>query len=100
MFPCTGCGLCCQNIVDIEELKAFDLGNGTCRYLNRQDNSCSVYDTRPDICKIETMFAIKYHQFFTKSDFYIENAKVCNELQNKYNLDENFRVNIGVQKCK
>ncbi len=95
MFPCTNCGLCCQNIATIEELKDFDLGNGTCKYFNVIDNSCKIYNTRPDICRIDKMYDIQYNIFFTKKDFYNENAKVCNELQEKYKLDNSFKVIIG-----
>ncbi|MEA1954707.1 MAG: YkgJ family cysteine cluster protein [Campylobacterota bacterium] len=95
MFPCTSCGLCCQNIADVKELKDFDLGNGVCRHFNSISNSCNIYDDRPDICKVDKMFEIKYHRFFTKKDFYIENAKVCNELQNQYKLNDSYKVKIG-----
>lgn len=95
MFPCTNCGLCCQNITTIDELKDFDLGNGTCKYFNSIDNNCKIYDTRPNICRIDKMYTIKYKKNFTKNNFYIENAKVCNKLQEKYQLDKSFRVIIG-----
>ncbi|RLA79444.1 MAG: YkgJ family cysteine cluster protein [Epsilonproteobacteria bacterium] len=95
MFPCTSCGLCCKNISQIKELKEFDLENGICKYLDLIDNSCKIYESRPDICRIEKMFDIKYNKYFTKNKYYIENAKVCNELQEKYKLDNSFRVNIG-----
>jgi len=93
-FPCTGCGLCCQNISKIEELKDYDLGNGICKYFDHESNTCQIYDTRPDICKVDEMFISKYNQYFTQEEFYIENAKVCNSLQEKYGLDKNFRINI------
>ena len=49
MFPCTGCGLCCQNITNIEELKEYDLGNGVCKYFDSISNKCKIYDDRPNI---------------------------------------------------
>ena len=94
MFPCTSCGLCCQNISKIKELKEFDLGNGICKYFNCIDNSCMVYDNRPDICSVDRMFEIEYNKYFTREEFYIENAKVCNNLQEKYRINENYRVKI------
>jgi Fe-S-cluster containining protein len=95
MFPCTACGLCCQNISTVDELKKFDLGNGTCKHYNIIDNNCKIYDTRPDICRIDKMYEIKYNNYFTKKDFYIENAKVCNQLQEKHRLDNSFRIILG-----
>ena len=94
MFPCTGCGLCCQNIMGINELREFDLGNGICKYFDIVNNSCKIYDTRPDICRVDVMFEKKYKDFFTKEKFYIENANVCNLLQEKYKLDKNFRIKL------
>ena len=94
MFPCTSCGLCCQNISNIKELKEFDLGNGVCKYFNHIDNSCKIYQDRPDICQVDKMFDIKYHKYFTKEEFYIENAKVCNNLQDKYKMDKSFIIKI------
>jgi Fe-S-cluster containining protein len=95
MFPCTNCGLCCQNISSINELKDFDLGNGTCKYFDNISSSCKIYEARPNICRIDKMYEIKYNNFFTKNDFYIENSKVCNKLQEIYKLDNSFKVIIG-----
>jgi len=94
MFPCSGCGLCCQNISKIKELKDYNLGNGVCRYFNLQTNECEIYDNRPDICRIDKMFRMHYHKYFTIEEFYIENAKVCNSLQNKYGIDKSFKIKI------
>ncbi len=93
-FPCTSCGLCCQNISKIEELKDYDIGNGICKYFDVLNNECQIYETRPDICRIDKMFGLEYKKYFTKEAFYIENAKVCNSLQKKYGLDKSFKINI------
>jgi Fe-S-cluster containining protein len=95
MFPCTSCGLCCQNISNIKELKDFDLGNGICKYFDSLSNSCSIYENRPVICRVDEMYDIEYNKYFTKKDFYIQNAMVCNKLQDKYKLNDSFRVIIG-----
>jgi hypothetical protein len=94
MFPCTSCGLCCQNISNIDELKEFDSGNGTCKYFNNINNSCEIYENRPQICRVDEMFNIIYNRHFSKEEFYIENAKVCNSLQEQYKINESFRVKI------
>ena len=95
MFPCTSCGLCCQNISNIKELKDFDLGNGICKYFDSLSNSCSIYENRPVICRVDEMYDIEYNKYFTKKDFYIQNAMVCNKLQDKYKLNDSFRIIIG-----
>jgi len=95
MFPCTSCGLCCQNITNIEELKTYDLGNGTCKYFDFISNQCRIYETRPDICRVDKMFDLVYNKEFTLEEFYIGNAKVCNHLQEKYKVNKKFRIEIG-----
>ena len=94
MFPCTNCGLCCQNISNIKELKDFDIGDGVCIHFEPINNGCKIYEDRPNICRVDKMFELEYSQFFTKEVFYMENAKVCNALQEKYRLDNSFRINI------
>ena len=94
MFPCSGCGLCCQNISSVEELKEFDLGNGVCKYFDTENKGCKIYDNRPNICKIDTMFDLEYHLYFSKKEFYLENAKACNKLQEMANTDLFYRIKI------
>lgn len=94
MFPCSGCGLCCQNLIDIPEMKDYNLGNGVCKYFDKLTNSCTIYETRPDICRVDKMFELKYYKHFTKEEFYIANANVCNELQEQYRMDKSYRVII------
>ena len=95
MFPCTSCGLCCQNIALIKELEDFDLGNGTCKHYNIIDLKCNIYEIKHNICRVEKMFDLEYNKYFSKNEFYILNAKVCNELQEKYNLDKKYKIKIG-----
>jgi len=95
MFPCTSCGLCCQNISNIKELERYDLGNGICKYFDSISNLCTIYENRPDICRVDKMFDLVYSKEFTQEEFYIGNAKVCNDLQEQYKMDKSFRVTIG-----
>ncbi len=95
MFPCTSCGICCQNISLIEELKDLDIGNGTCKHYNVHNLKCDIYETRPNICRVDKMFDLEYNKYFSENEFYILNAKICNELQEKYNLDKKYKIKIG-----
>jgi len=94
MNICTGCGLCCQHIFKVPELKEFDLGNGTCRHYNHNLKSCNIYETRPDICRVDVMYESRYYKSFSKDEYIKSNAKICNSLQDYYNMDESFRVVI------
>lgn len=55
-FPCTECGLCCQQIQNIVELKEFHLGDGVCIYY--QDQKCSIYENRPIVCRVDDAAAL------------------------------------------
>ena len=95
MFPCSACGLCCQNISLVKELEDFDLGNGTCKYYDAINFKCTIYEKRPAICNVEKMFDLEYHKFFSRNEFYILNANVCNDLQEKYNADKKYKITLG-----
>jgi Fe-S-cluster containining protein len=94
MFPCTGCGACCKHIDSSNQLKDFDLGNGTCKHLNLVDNSCNIYDNRPDICRVDKMFDIEYYKEYTREEFYRKNAEICNYLQEIHSIDKSYRIEI------
>jgi Fe-S-cluster containining protein len=55
-FPCTQCGICCRHIDRAPQLAAFDLGGGVCRHLDPKTNLCKIYESRPQICRVEEMF--------------------------------------------
>lgn len=88
-FPCTSCGACCSSIEGIEFLKEFNQ-NGKCDKL--KNNLCTIYDSRPLLCRIEDSYDQLFSSYMTKEEFYIQNAKACNELQEKLNIDIKYRV--------
>jgi Fe-S-cluster containining protein len=57
-FPCTACGACCRrlNLVPAPMLRAAGLNHvaGRCEHLTA-DNLCGIYETRPDLCRVDTM---------------------------------------------
>ncbi len=85
VFPCSKCGICCKNIDKVPELKPYDLGNGTCKYLDLNTNLCTIYDTRPDICRVDKMYEIHFKNIYSKEEFYELNLKSCEYLQGKEN---------------
>ena len=84
-FPCDSCGLCCQNINHIEELRNFNLGNGVCIHFDTTSKKCRIYDSRPLICRVDEMYKHTYSKMMTKEEFYKLNQDVCEYLkkQNK-----------------
>lgn len=95
MFPCTQCGLCCQNISGIKELESFDLGDGICKYFDKKSSSCKIYEHRPNICKIDHMYKTEYKKYFTKQEYYLKNATACNALQEACNMGTEYRIKLG-----
>jgi Fe-S-cluster containining protein len=49
-FPCDGCGACCRSVGHLTMIPST---NGVCDHLF--SNQCSIYDTRPEICRVDHM---------------------------------------------
>lgn len=90
-FPCTKCGACCRSIEHIDFLKDYNQ-NGVCIHL--QNNECSIYETRPLLCRIDEAYEQFFSKQMTKKEYYILNALFCNELQERKNIDEKYRIDI------
>ena len=85
MFLCDKCGLCCQHIPEIEELKNFHNGNGICIHFDKESYKCKIYETRPNVCRVEKMYDLVYHkEFKTKEEFYTANMTICNILKKQH----------------
>lgn len=91
-FPCNKCGLCCRRINLVLELAEYDLGNGVCKYL--KDNLCSIYEHRPEICRVDVMYSLNYANQYSKEEFYRLNLIVCRRLQDKAGMSEEQQVTI------
>lgn len=73
-FPCTSCGSCCRrvgltNLFPKEWVKA----DNSCINLSF-DNKCLIYDTRPNICRIQD----GTHLGIDKLTYWKYNAEICN----------------------
>jgi len=89
-FLCSGCGACCM-IAGYSKLLP-DRGDGACTYLNEQ-NQCSIYETRPDICRVDVMHKVNLPEL-SKKEYYIESTKVCHQLIDNQNLDDKYKIDI------
>lgn len=78
-FQCDKCGLCCRNIGRIPQLREYDDGNGACKYL--QNNLCSIYEDRPEICRVDVMYDRYFREQYSKDEFYELNYEGCRELK-------------------
>ncbi|WP_304350228.1 YkgJ family cysteine cluster protein [Comamonas testosteroni] len=80
-FPCTQCGLCCQRVHLSDETRFLDRGDGTCKHYEAASKKCSIYEERPDICRVDRMYALHYHRQYVWKEFVALNQQICTNLQ-------------------
>jgi len=81
MYPCTKCGLCCRNVNRHPIYGALDRGDGICQHLEESTNLCSIYDERPEFCRIDLAYELHFKSTISKENYYVLNARACNQLQ-------------------
>ena len=62
--------------------------NGACIHLQK-DNLCAIYDTRPEVCRIDVMMNKSNSE---PDDYYKETKSMCNKLQEDLDIDTSFRL--------
>jgi len=92
-FKCSKCGACCR--------RAGQLGlmpqrkDGACIHLD-DDNTCKIYDTRPDLCRANVMAEVNRKKFnLSLLEYYKMSNTLCNEWIKEDGLDDSFLINIG-----
>ena len=80
-FPCTQCGLCCKHVHVAAETQFLDRGDGTCRHYDATSKGCTIYAERPDICRVDRQYAVRYAQQYTWDEYVTLNLQVCTYLQ-------------------
>ena len=95
-FPCVGYGTCCSfiGIVPPDELKSFGLKikeDGSCTNLT-EDMKCSIYENRPDICKISfkkhhNKMPIEFGYQDKKKSYYMMTTTLCNQFMDARGSD-------------
>lgn len=78
-FNCDKCGICCEHIDGVDLYAQLDRGDGVCKYL--KDNLCSIYDTRPLLCRVDESWEKIFFAQMSKEDFYELNYKACKALK-------------------
>ncbi|MEA3250579.1 MAG: YkgJ family cysteine cluster protein [Pseudomonadota bacterium] len=82
-FPCTQCGLCCQNVHMANETRFLDRGDGTCRHYSETRNHCRIYENRPEICRVDRQYELHYANQYSWDEFVSLNIQACNVLAEK-----------------
>lgn len=79
-FPCTACGKCCRRVSVSEQTAYLSRGDGVCRYLDEQSNLCTIYQTRPLVCRVEDYYRAHLAEQYTWTEFVRINLEICNKL--------------------
>ena len=95
-FKCSGCGGCCKLVgfskhaVGVLPIKK----DMSCAHL--VENKCSIYGTRPDICRVEKM-SFNYNNL-NRKDYYIESTKACHKIIDLLGMDKSYKIDIDEYK--
>ena len=55
-----------------------------CRYFDDEKNTCTIYDSRPDVCNIRVMYEQHYQDSIDWSEFITINQQACEALATCY----------------
>lgn len=80
-FPCNTCGQCCKNVHLSELTNYLDRGDGACCYFDNETHLCTIYDTRPLVCRVEDFYRQKLSHIYEWDEFVALNVKICEQLQ-------------------
>ena len=91
-FLCSKCGACCASAGKMNGAK-YGLPikeDGSCA--NLVGNICSIYDDRPDICRVDKM-NFNNHEM-TKKEYFIKSTKACHKLIDYMGLSQDYKIDI------
>lgn len=89
-FPCIKCGLCCYKVGEVEAMKFFlDDERGCCKYLDEMTKMCTIYNERPLLCSVSSMYDIFFSSNMREEEFIQLNLSVCYQLNEEWGYHEN-----------
>ncbi|SEP84070.1 YkgJ family cysteine cluster protein [Basfia succiniciproducens] len=80
-FPCNTCGQCCKNIRLSEQTAYLDRGDGICRHFDALTHLCTIYETRPLVCRVEDYYKQNLSHIYEWDEFIEINLAICEQLQ-------------------
>ena len=75
MFKCDKCGKCCKNLDKSSVYAELHNGDGICKYLD--GNLCSIYSTRPILCRVDESYELYFKNIMTRDKYEELNQEVC-----------------------
>ncbi|AKQ31378.1 MULTISPECIES: YkgJ family cysteine cluster protein [Acinetobacter] len=79
-FPCTQCGACCRHVTLSELTIYLDRGDGICRHHDTGTHLCTIYEQRPDVCRVDTYYEQHFKRQYTWGEFIELNLIACKQL--------------------
>ncbi|MGI3476967.1 YkgJ family cysteine cluster protein [Providencia stuartii] len=76
-FPCNSCGKCCKKVNASTETSFLDRGDGVCYHFDEITNLCSIYETRPLVCRVEDYYRKNLSEILSWDEFVELNMRVC-----------------------
>ena len=95
-FICTRCGACCKNVKYYEPAEFLDRGDGVCKYYDDANKACTIYEFRPEICRVDKMYKM-FKDKMTWNEYVDLNHESCEELRE---LEKKKRLDQPVQEEK
>jgi hypothetical protein len=87
-FECDKCGACCRHLMLFGAAYTFlDRGDGICKYLNLNNNLCTIYENRPILCNVKEGYKkffndMPYEEYISRT---IQGCKKLKDIQDKEN---------------
>lgn len=75
MFQCDQCGECCRHLDRSPLYSGLHNGDGVCRFL--KGNLCSIYDTRPLLCRVDESYQTFFKDKLSYEEYIQLNYKYC-----------------------
>lgn len=79
MFKCDQCGECCRHL-DLSPLyQDLNRGDGVCRFL--EGNLCSIYTSRPLLCRVDECFEAFFLGKMSREEYDRLNFDACDKMK-------------------
>lgn len=79
MFKYDKCGQCCRNLHKSPIYAELHNGDGVCKFL--KGNICSIYETRPVVCRIDESYDVFFKELMRYEEYLQRNYECCEILR-------------------
>ena len=80
MFDCSKCGICCCHI----HTPLIENIDGVCVNYNKETKLCNIYETRPNICRVEEGYDLYFKDVVNYEDYIKLNYQACQDLKDMF----------------